>query len=153
MTYTEPRRVLIIDDNPVDAELNARALRRCPVPSVVCVAGDPLTGLGWLTGTLPPPASLDRLPALVLLDIKMPRLDGFELLRRLRQHPRTHAVPVVLLTSSNEERDVVDGYDAGANAFVTKPITSEQFLEAVQALGRFWLGHNRVPRDGDGGLR
>ncbi|MGC4082176.1 MAG: response regulator [Vicinamibacterales bacterium] len=148
-----PKPVLIIDDNADDAELTRRALKRCPVPSAVIVADDALEAVAWLTHGRLPNAGFDGLPALVLLDVKMPRVDGFEVVRQLRAHPRTRQLPIVLLTSSAEEQDIRAGYDAGANAYVRKPITSERFIEAVHALGSFWLGHNALPSSAGGGPR
>lgn len=142
--------VLVIDDNADDAELTARALRRCDVANTVVIVHDGLDALASLTGDEPGQAHGGALPSLVLLDVKMPRVDGFEIARRLRAHPRTRFLPIVLLTSSGEERDIAEGYAAGVNGYVRKPIASEQFVAALQAVGRFWLGCNEVPSQAAG---
>ncbi|MGE3959769.1 MAG: response regulator [Vicinamibacterales bacterium] len=135
------RSILIIDDNADDTELTRRALHLSFAAAEIMVMDDAVQALAWLTGAEPP----EPLPALVLLDIKMPRMDGVEVVRRLRAHPQTCLLPVVLLTSSVEERDIMAGYAAGANAYVRKPITSERFTDAIRAVATFWLGHNELP--------
>jgi two-component system response regulator len=135
--------VLLVDDNPDDLDLALRALQRAQVATRVASVGDPLEALARLTGAAGP--ALHPLPSLVLLDLKMPRMNGTDLVRRLRAHPRTRLVPIVLLTSSGERRDIVEAYAAGANGYVRKPTTSEPLTDALRAICSYWIGFNEVP--------
>ena len=143
---TGDRVILIVEDNPDDEALTLRALRRANVGNEIVVmrdgveALDYLLGTGAWTGRAP-----DLLPQVVLLDLKLPKLDGLEVLRRIRADPRTHMLPVVILTSSNEERDRVEGYRLGANSYVRKPVEFGAFAEAVKTLGLYWLLLNEPP--------
>lgn len=146
MKSIDARTLLIIDDNPDDETLTRRALHRAPLSHVqIVVARDGVDALALLLGDAERAIAPMALPQLVLLDLKMPRLSGLDVLERLRRHERTRHVPVVVFTSSSEERDLRRSYELGANAYVRKPVDFAQFSEAVASLGRFWLGTNEVP--------
>ena len=144
------RVILLVEDNPNDELLTLRALKKNNIKNEVVVAHDGVEALDYLLGTGPyagsPPPPL---PELVLLDLKLPRIDGLEVLKRLRAHPRTHLLPVVILTSSIEERDVAAGYGNGANSYVRKPVDFVAFMEAVRHLSLYWLvlNVNNHPHD------
>ena len=127
--------ILLIEDNPDDVLLTVRAFGKNHISNEVVVAIDGEQALNLL---LPPEGGAVH-PALVLLDIKLPKIDGLEVLRRVRADDRTRSLPVVVLTTSNEERDIVDSYRLGANSFVRKPVVFEEFVKAVKVLGIYWL--------------
>jgi two-component system response regulator len=133
--------ILLVEDNPDDEELTLRALRSHTGPLEVAVARGGQEALERLAGA----RKLDRMPAVVLLDLKLPGLDGLGVLRRVRSQPATAHLPVVVLTSSREQRDVDASYQLGANSYIQKPIDSLAFTEAVRAIGRYWLGLNVAP--------
>lgn len=132
--------ILVIEDNPDDIELTLRAFRKSNIANEVVVARDGAEALEYLfaTGQY---AGRDpnALPQVVLLDLNLPRVDGLEVLQRVRAHPKTKLLPVVILTSSTEERDLVNGYSLGANSYVQKPVNFEKFTESVRQLGLYWL--------------
>lgn len=138
--------ILLVEDNPDDEALTLRALRRANVGNDIVVARDGVEALDYLFGT---GAHADRdvrhLPQVMLLDLKLPRIDGLEVLRRVRADERTRVLPVVILTSSNEERDRIDGYTLGANSYVRKPVDFNEFVDAVRQLGLYWLLLNQPP--------
>jgi len=142
----EKRMLLLVEDNPDDEALTLRALRKNNISNEVVVARDGAEALDFLfcTGAY---VSRDRhvLPEVVLLDLKLPKIDGLEVLRRLRADERTRLLPVVILTSSKEEQDVVNGYRLGANSYIRKPVDFDQFVEAVRHLGLYWLVLNESP--------
>jgi two-component system, response regulator len=137
-------KILIIDDSPDDVTLTLRALKKNNITNAVDVATDGEEAIRYL---FPPDAPVDgrpdSLPALVLLDLNMPKVSGLEVLRRIRSDQRTRYLPVVVLTTSTEERDIVNTYDLGANSFVRKPVAFDEFLDAVRVLGMYWLLVNR----------
>jgi two-component system response regulator len=141
-----PRTILLVEDNADDEELTLRALARNNIGNQVVVVRDGQEAVDWLEGTGP---HADRdptdTPALILLDLKLPKIDGFEVLRRLRADPRTALVPVVILTSSKEDRDRASGYRGGANSYVQKPVDFTAFVDAVRQLGLYWLMLNEPP--------
>lgn len=143
-----PRKnnILLVEDNPDDVELTLRAFSRSRVANTIVVARDGQEALDYLfgTGEHSDRSPLD-LPEVVLLDLKLPKVDGLEVLRRVRADARTRRLPVVMLTSSNEERDIVSSYDLGANSFVRKPVDFGQFAAAAQQLGLYWLVLNESP--------
>jgi len=143
------KTILLVDDNQDDIDLTLRALRKSKIANDVTVARDGVEALDYLFGT-GAYAGRDTLnqPQVILLDLKMPRLGGLETLRRLRANSRTRNIPVVILTSSNEERDLIESYDLGANSFVRKPVDFVQFAEAVQHLNLYWLVLNEVAPPG-----
>jgi CheY-like chemotaxis protein len=145
----EPQRkktILLVEDNPDDAELALRALMRSEIPSEVIVARDGVEALDYLFGT-GKHAGRDTslMPIVVLLDLKLPKVDGLEVLRTIRSAGATRLLPVVVLTSSDEERDLIDSYELGTNSYVRKPVDFTQFAEAVQQLSFYWLQLNEGP--------
>ena len=135
----EAVEILLAEDNAQDAEMTMRALRRGNVANPVRWAKDGAEALEYLF------SGRNRPPRLVLLDIKMPKVDGIEVLRRLKADPATRSIPVVVMTSSNEERDVVETYRLGVNSYIVKPMQFEAFLDTVAQLGLYWMLLNRVP--------
>ena len=140
------REILLVEDNPDDELLMLRALRKNGVAGGVAVAHDGVEALEYLFSTEHQAGDPhETLPRLILLDLKLPRLNGFEVLERLRADERTRLLPVVILTSSRERRDVLEGYGLGANSYVRKPVDFEKFLVTVEQLKRYWLGVNEAP--------
>jgi CheY-like chemotaxis protein len=138
--------ILLVEDNPDDEALTLRALRRANVGNDIVVAHDGVEALDYMFGTGTHAGRDTRdVPQVVLLDLKLPRIDGLEVLRRLRADERTRLQPVVILTSSNEERDRIEGYKLGANSYVRKPVDFNEFVEAVRQLGLYWLLLNQPP--------
>jgi CheY-like chemotaxis protein len=142
-----PNIILLVEDNATDEKLTLMAFRQSGVTNEIVVKRDGAEALAYLSLTGDHGERDDAvLPAVVLLDLKLPRVDGLEVLRRIRANERTKLLPVVVLTSSNEEEDVIQSYSLGANAYVRKPVDFAQFLVAAKALGLFWLLLNeRVP--------
>jgi two-component system response regulator len=132
--------IVLIEDNPDDEALTLRALSKNGIANQVIVLRDGAEALDRLLAVDAPS------PQLVLLDLKLPRIDGLEVLRRLRSEPSTTLLPIVILTSSNEERDLVESYRLGANSYIRKPVDFEQFTEAVRQLGLYWLVLNQFPQ-------
>jgi two-component system response regulator len=138
--------ILLVEDNPDDEALTLRAFKKCNIANEVVVARDGQEALDYLFGTGQFAGRLaSDLPAVVLLDLKLPKIDGLEVLRRLRADERTRLAPVVILTSSREERDVISGYRLGANSYIRKPVDFEQFTDSVKQLGLYWLLLNESP--------
>ena len=138
------RVILLVEDNPDDEALTRRALAKNNIQNEVRVALDGAEALEILLGT-GAHAGHPLAPEVVLLDLKLPKVDGLEVLRRVRANERTRLLPVVILTSSREERDVVSGYGLGANSYIRKPVDFGQFVEAVRQLGLYWLVLNEPP--------
>lgn len=140
------KTILLVEDNPDDEALTLRALQRNNILNDVVVARDGAEALDYLFGT-GEHAGRDTggMPEVVLLDLKLPKIDGLEVLRRVRSEQLTRRLPVVILTSSNEERDIISGYDLGANSYIRKPVDFNQFMEAVRQLGLYWLALNVSP--------
>lgn len=138
--------ILLVEDNPDDQALTLRALKKNNIGNPVVVAKDGVEALDYLfaTGRYADRDAADT-PVLVLLDLKLPKVDGLEVLGTLRADPRTELVPVVILTSSREERDMIEGYRSGANSYIQKPVDFEEFTEAVRQLGLYWLLLNQTP--------
>jgi CheY-like chemotaxis protein len=142
--------ILLVEDNPDDEALTLRALKKNNIMNDVVVARDGVEALDYLFGTgAHAGRDLSVMPQVVLLDLKLPKVDGFEVLRKLREDQRTKLLPVVILTTSNEEQDRLKGYGLGANSFVRKPVEFDRFIEAVRQLGLYWLLLNErapIPR-------
>ncbi|MBN2462029.1 MAG: response regulator [Dehalococcoidia bacterium] len=145
----EQRFILLVEDNPDDIELTLRALKKHNIQNEVVVTRDGAEALDYLfaTGAY---ASRDTttVPAVILLDLKLPKIDGLEVLRRIRDDERTRFFPVVILTSSKEEQDLINGYKLGVNSYIRKPVDFIQFSEAVRQLGLYWLILNEPPPKG-----
>ena len=139
------RVILLVEDSPRDEELALRALRKGGITNEVAVARDGAEALDYLFAIGVHEGRTVDLPTVVLLDIKMPKIDGIEVLRRIRADERTKLVPVVLLTSSKEERDLLAAYTSGANSFVRKPVEFGEFTNAIGQLGLYWLLLNEPP--------
>jgi len=137
--------ILLVEDNPDDEKLTVRALKKNNIVNDVVVARDGAEALDYLFGTGPHTGEAQHaLPALVLLDLKLPKLDGHEVLRRIRADESTRRLPVVILTSSKEEQDLMSGYNGGANSYIRKPVDFTQFTEVVRQLGLYWLVLNET---------
>jgi len=145
MMQHKDRLILLVEDTEDDIELTLLALEHGTLAAEVVVARDGVEALTYLFGagdaTVPPPP----LPRVVLLDLKLPRVSGLEVLQRIRADPRTRRLPVVILTSSGEEEDLIRGYDLGANSYIRKPVDFAQFTQAVQTMGVYWLVLNEAP--------
>jgi len=147
MSEVDQMEILLVEDNPADAEMTLRALRRNNLANKVHWVKDGEQALEYMfrSGAY---AGRDPVlaPKLVMLDIKMPKVDGIEVLRRIKANDETRSVPVVVMTSSNEERDVVESYRLGVNSYIVKPVQFEAFLETVAKIGLYWVITNRVPK-------
>jgi len=140
------KSILLVEDNPDDEALTRRALQRNRIGNELIVVRDGAEALDYLFGTGSYQGrDLSEMPQVVLLDLKLPKIDGLEVLRRLRAHPPTRVLPVVILTSSDEEQDILRGYELGANSYVRKPVEFAEFVEAVGKLGLYWLVLNEGP--------
>jgi two-component system response regulator len=143
----EDKTILLVEDNPDDEALTLRALKKNNIRNNVVVARDGAEAIDYLFGQGPysdrNPATL---PTVVLLDLKLPKIDGLEVLRRIRSEERSKFLPVVILTSSKEEQDVANGYRLGANSYVRKPVNFDEFLNAANQLGLYWLLLNESPQ-------
>jgi two-component system, response regulator len=140
------RTILLVEDNADDEKLTLRALKKNKIRNDVIIARDGVEALDYLFGTgAYTGRDLNAMPQVVLLDLNLPKVGGLEVLRRLRMDSRTKLLPVVILTSSNEERDRIQGYDLGANSYVRKPVDFSQFIDAARQLGLYWLVTNEPP--------
>ncbi len=136
---SEPKTILLVEDNADDEQLTLRAMRQSEIPNIIRVARDGAEALDYLFG----PAN-GHLPDLVLLDLKLPKISGLEVLQRIRAEDHSRSLPVVVLTSSDEERDIVKSYNLGANSYIRKPVDFDEFIDAVRQLGVYWLMMNRT---------
>ena len=142
----EDKVILLVEDNPDDEALTLRALKKNNISNDVAVARDGVEALDYVFGTgAHAGRDLAIMPAIILLDLKLPKIDGLEVLKRLRADVRTKLLPVVILTSSREEQDLINGYRLGANSYIRKPVDFGQFVEAVRQLGLYWLVLNEAP--------
>ncbi|MBI5439849.1 MAG: response regulator [Deltaproteobacteria bacterium] len=142
----EEKLVLLVEDNEDDAALALRAFRKSNIPHRIVLARDGVEALDYLFGSGGAVGGdHQETPAVILLDLKLPRVDGLEVLRRIRADARTKCLPVVIMTSSTEEQDLIRGYDLGANSYVRKPVDFLEFVEAARELGVYWLTLNEPP--------
>jgi len=140
--------ILLVEDNPKDVELTLRAFKTANLANTVHVARDGVEALEFLfRAAASSDTQVSERPNLILLDLKLPRLDGHEVLKRIKSDPRTCGIPVVVLTSSSEERDVMRTYQVGANSYIVKPVDFQQFTESVREIGKYWLVINH-PQSG-----
>lgn len=146
----ENRIVLLVEDNPDDEELTRRALQKSNIPHELLVARDGVEALDYLFGTgVYAGRDLRVMPLLIMLDLKLPKLDGLEVLRRLRADARTRLLPVAVFTSSSEKQDIKESYALGANSYIRKPVDFGHFSEAVRQVGAYWLALNIPPQAAD----
>ena len=138
--------ILLVEDNPDDVELTKLAFEKNNIANKVIVAKDGVEALDYMFGTgLYAGRDVKDIPVVVLLDLKLPRIDGLEVLKSIRQNEFTRLTPVVILTSSAEEKDVINGYKLGANSYIRKPVQFDQFTDAIKHLGLYWLVWNELP--------
>jgi two-component system response regulator len=136
----KPKKILLVEDNASDIELTRRALQKSHIANEMIVVEDGQEALDYLFGSAPLTSQkMNELPALILLDLKLPRVDGLQVLRSIRADDHTSRLPVVILTTSSEEDDIAQSYDLGANSYIRKPVDFKQFVESVQHLGLYWL--------------
>ena len=142
----EEKTILLVEDNTDDIDLTLRALKKNNIQNEIKVVNDGIEALDFLWGRGKyANRDLNNLPTVILLDIKLPKIDGIEVLRQIRENEITKLIPVVILTSSREEQDLINGYSLGANSYIRKPVDFNQFAEAVSQLGLYWLLLNEAP--------
>lgn len=142
---TAPIEFLLIEDSPTDIELALHTFERNRISDRVMVLRDGVEALDFLFSTGEYAGHTPPLPRAILLDLKLPRIDGLEVLRRIKGDPRTQTIPVVVMTSSRQERDIARSYSLGVNSYIVKPVDFDQFSEAIRVLGLYWLGLNQSP--------
>jgi CheY-like chemotaxis protein len=145
MSTAKIKKILLVEDNENDIELTLNALQECRLSNEVHAVRDGAEALDYMYCRNSYKDRAEGVPCVILLDLKMPRVDGIEVLRTLKSDPSLHHVPIVMLTSSREERDLVLSYDLGVNAFVVKPVDFSQFVQAIRNLGMFWAIINEPP--------
>jgi CheY-like chemotaxis protein len=147
MNESNEIEILLVEDNQDDLDMALRALRKANLTNKIQTVRDGAEALefifceGAFAGR-----KLEKPPKVVLLDLKLPKVDGMEVLKRIKADPRTKTIPVVILTSSKEQKDVIESYNLGVNSYIVKPVNFEQFAAAVQELGMYWLLHNQPPK-------
>jgi len=146
MTLTESPDLLIVEDNPNDLELTLRALRKKSVVSGIVTVKDGAEALDYLFYRGRFAKRPQCTPKVIFLDLKLPKVDGMEVLRQIRSNDRTRTIPVVMLTSSQQERDVMESYRLGVNSYIVKPVDFEKFAESIAQIGLYWLGLNHPNR-------
>lgn len=146
MPMAEAFEILIVEDNPLDLEMTFRGLRKANIANRIHVARDGAEALEFLfcEGAYAD-RRIEDAPRFVLLDLKLPKVDGLEVLARMKADPRTRAIPVVMLTSSKEQRDLVESYQLGVNSYIVKPVDFDNFVQAARELGAYWLMLNQTP--------
>jgi len=142
----DKRPILLVEDNPDDVALTMRAFKKAGIANPIVVARDGVEALDWLfvQGSFAHRDPSDQ-PVIILLDLKLPKIDGLEVLKQLRSNPSTKLLRVIILTSSREEQDILSSYDTGANSYIRKPVDFDRFLEAVGQIGLYWLLLNEIP--------
>jgi two-component system response regulator len=147
MNETNEIEILLVEDSQDDLDMTLRSLRKVNLANRIQVARDGAEALEFIFGTgAYAGRKLERPPKMILLDLKLPKIDGLEVLRRLKNNPFTMAIPVVVLTSSKEQKDVIESYRLGVNSYIVKPVNFEGFATAVQELGMYWLLLNQPPK-------
>jgi CheY-like chemotaxis protein len=142
----EEVEILLVEDNPTDAELTMRALKRKNMANQVVWVKDGAEALDFIFATgVYSDRNPEDLPKLILLDLRMPKVDGLEVLQKIKAEEKTRQIPVVVLTSSNEDRDIVESYKLGVNSYVSKPVEFDEFIDAVSTLGFYWMLINNPP--------
>lgn len=147
MTGFEHVEILLVEDNPTDAELTMRALKKKNLANNLVWVKDGVEALDFIFCKGQYQGRNNTTPKLIMLDLKLPKIDGIEVLRVLKSDPKTKTVPVVMLTSSNEERDIVESYKLGVNSYIVKPVDFDKFLEMVSQVGLYWSLVNKVPQN------
>ena len=143
---SKEKNILLVEDNKDDEELTIRALKQNHILNQVIVVKDGVEAIDYLMATGPYEyRSINNTPQLILLDLKLPKMNGLEVLKQIRSHPITQLIPVVIMTSSSEEEDIISSYRNGANSYIRKPVEFEKFTQAVQQLGLYWLVINQSP--------
>ena len=143
----QPIEILLVEDNPSDVQLTLRALRKANLANLIHVARDGVEALEFIFCEGPHASrKMNEPPKVILLDLKLPKVDGLEVLKRIKGDPRTKTFPVVVLTSSKEQRDIVESYNFGVNSYIVKPVNFDQFTTAVQQLGLYWVLMNQPPQ-------
>jgi CheY-like chemotaxis protein len=146
MMVENPVEILLVEDNPSDVELALHALKKNNLANHIEVVRDGAEALDFIFATgAYSERDTNNTPRVILLDLKLPKVDGLEVLQRIKSDPRTKIIPVVVMTSSHEERDIVESYKLGVNSYITKPVDFGQFTEAVRQLGMYWLLLNQPP--------
>ena len=147
MNETSAVEILLVEDNPQDLELTLRALAKAKITNRIQTARDGAEALDYIFGTGEHAGrNIEDVPKVILLDLKLPKVDGLEVLKRIKSDPRTKIIPVVILTSSKEQRDVVESYHLGVNSYIVKPVNFDGFANAVKDLGFYWLLLNQPPK-------
>ena len=147
MSETNHIEILLVEDNADDLDMTLRALRKANLANKIQVARDGAEALEFIFGEgAHAGCKMESVPKLILLDLKLPKVDGFEVLKRLKGDPRTKMIPVVILTSSKEQKDVIESYHLGVNSYIVKPVNFEGFITAVGDLGMYWLLLNQPPK-------
>jgi two-component system response regulator len=138
--------ILLVEDNPDDMELTLRALKKHNLANNVHVARDGVEALDYIYGTeIDTKGVINNRPKIVLLDLRLPKVDGLEVLKKMKSDERTKTIPVIILTSSSEERDLVDSYELGVNSYIVKPVDFEKFIQSVSEIGVYWMVMNKQP--------
>jgi two-component system, response regulator len=146
MTDVENAEILLVEDSPDDVELTQRALRKQKLDDRVFVVNDGAQALDYLFAKgMFAGRNVENRPRVIFLDLKLPKVNGVEVLRKIRNDARTRTIPVVVLTSSNEERDLIDSYDLGVNSYIVKPVEFDKFFQTVGEIGTYWLVLNKTP--------
>jgi two-component system, response regulator len=144
----EYKSILLIEDNTDDIELTLRAFKKNNLKNEIIVLKDGEQALEYINGTGKfSNRDTDKQPAIILLDLKLPKIDGIEVLKNIKANPKMKIVPVIILTSSLEEKDIMNGYSFGANSYIRKPVDFNQFIETVQHMGLYWLLLNELPKE------
>ncbi|MEO7085767.1 MAG: response regulator [Gemmatimonadaceae bacterium] len=147
MSDSKQVEILLVEDNPDDVAMTLRALHKANIVNHIKVVRDGAEALAFIFGEgVYAAGHVENVPKLILLDLKLPKVDGFEVLKRVKADQRTKQIPVVILTSSKEQRDVVEGYELGVNSYIVKPVNFESFVDAVGKLGMYWLLLNQAPK-------